>query len=73
MDADDKEWLYVVPRSEILTILCYKQEPSDVEIVGTGKLTLHSVCKANGARVLIQAQMIMTSNNTEKDVIPHYL
>jgi hypothetical protein len=38
--------------------------------VGTGNLILHSTCKAYGARVLIQAQSIMTSNSTGKDIIP---
>jgi hypothetical protein len=37
--------------------------------VGNGKLILHSACKAYGARVLIQAQTIMTANNT-KDIVP---
>jgi len=67
---DNNEWLYVAPRPDVLTVLCSKQEPSDIEIVGTGKLILHNACKAYGARVLIQAQTIMTFNNTEKDVIP---
>ena len=66
----DNEWLYVAPRPDVLTVLCSKQEPSDIEIVGTGKLTLHSACKAYGSRILIQAQTIKTSNNTEKDIIP---
>ena len=65
-----KEWLYVAPRPDVLTVLCSKQEASDTEIVGTGKLILQNACKAYGARVLIQAQTIMTFNNTEKDVIP---
>jgi ribosomal protein L10 len=67
---DNNEWLYVAPRPDVLTVLCLKQDPSDIEIVGTGKLILHRACKAYGARVLIQAQTIMTFNNTEKDVIP---
>jgi hypothetical protein len=50
--------------------LCLKQDPSDIEIVGTGKLILHKACMAYGARVLIQAQTITIFNNTEKDVIP---
>jgi hypothetical protein len=29
------------------------------------------VCKAYGAKVLIQAQMTAETNNTEKDIIPH--
>ena len=69
MDSDNNEWLYVAPRPDVLTFLCSKQEPSGIEIVGTGKLILHNACKAYGARVLIQAQTIMTFNNTE-DVIP---
>lgn len=64
------EWLYVASRPDVLTVLCSKHEPSDIEIVGTGKLILHSACKAYGARVLIQAQTFMSSNNTDKDIIP---
>ena len=67
---EDNEWLYVAPRPDVFTILCSKQEPSDIEIIGNGKLILHSACKAYGARVLIQAKTIMTTNNTEKDIIP---
>jgi len=67
---DDNQWLYVAPRPDALTILCSKQEPSDMEIEGTGKLRLHSNCKAYGARVLIQAQTAVTFNNSEKDIIP---
>jgi len=67
---NDNEWLYVAPRSDVPTVLCPKQEPSDIEIIGTGKLILHSTCKTYGSRVLIQAQTIKTSNNTEKDIIP---
>jgi hypothetical protein len=49
--------------------LCPKKGPSGSEIMGTGKLILHSACKAYCSRVLIQAQTIKTSNNTE-DIIP---
>jgi hypothetical protein len=67
---DGNEWLYVAPRPDTLTILCPKQEPTDIEIEGTGRLGLDSNCKAYGARVLIQAQAVVSSNNSEKDVIP---
>jgi len=62
----DNAWLYVAPRPDVLTILCSKQELSDIEVVGTGKLILYSACKAYGARVLIQAQAIMTANKNRK-------
>ena len=67
---DDNQWLYVAPRPDALTILCSKQEPSDIGVEGTGKLRLHSNCKAYGARVLIQAQTTVSFNNSEKDIIP---
>jgi hypothetical protein len=51
-------------------VLCSGQEPSDVEIHGTGKLKLHSMCKGYGSKVLIQAQVNITSNNTGKNIIP---
>ena len=67
---EDNEWLYVAPQPDVLTVLCSKQEPSDIKIAGTGKFKLHSACKAYGSRILIQAQTIKTSNNTDKDIIP---
>jgi hypothetical protein len=67
---EDNEWLYVAPQPGVLTVLCSKQEPSDIEIAGAGNLKLHSACKAHGSRILIQAHTIKTSNNTEKDIIP---
>ena len=70
MDSDGNEWIFVALCPDIFTILCLKQEPSDIEIEGTGKLKLHSSCKAYGARVLIQAQTVVSFNNTEKDIIP---
>jgi hypothetical protein len=67
---DNNEWLYIAPRPDILTILCSKQEPTDIEIEGTGKFKLQSNCKAYGARDLIQAHAVISYNSTEKDIIP---
>ena len=67
---NDNECLYVAPRPDVFTVLCPKQEPSDIEITGTGKLILDSACKPYGSRVLIQAQTTKTSSNTKKDIIP---
>jgi len=39
--------------------VCSKQEPSDIEVEGMGKLKLHSNCKGYEARILIQAQTIV--------------
>jgi hypothetical protein len=70
LDSIDNEWLYVASRPDALTVLCSKQEPSDIEIERTGKVKLHSNCKAYGARVLIQKQTAVSFNNSEKDIIP---
>jgi hypothetical protein len=66
---NDDEWLYVAPRPVAVTILCSKQEPSDIEVEGTGKLKLHSNCKAYGARVFIQAQTAVSFYNSENNII----
>ena len=66
---DDNE-LYVAARPDTLTVLCFKQEPTEIEIEGTGKLKLHRNCKAYGTRVFIQAQTVVSFNNSEKDIIP---
>jgi hypothetical protein len=64
------EWLSVAPRTDTLTVLCPRQEPTDIEIFGTSKLKLENMCKGYGAKILVQAQMIVTTNNTDKDIIP---
>jgi hypothetical protein len=65
---DNNEWLYVTPKSDVLTVLCLKLEPTDIKLLGTGKL--NSMCKAYGSRILIQAHSILVTNRTNKDVIP---
>jgi len=67
---DNNEWLYVAPKSDVLTVLCSKHEPTDVTILGTGKLQLNSMCKAYGNRIFIQSHSTLVSNRTSKDVIP---
>jgi hypothetical protein len=57
--------MYVAPRPDVLIVLCSKQEPSDTENVGTGKLIVHNACKADGARVLILAQTITNEKHSK--------
>jgi hypothetical protein len=38
---------------------------------GAGKLKLNALCKANATKVLIQAQAMADTNNTETDIIRH--
>ena len=37
----------------------------------TGKLKLSNLCKGYGSRILIQTQLTISTNNTDKDIIPH--
>jgi len=67
---DNNKWLYVAPKSDVLTVLCSKHEPTDVKLLGTGKLQLNSMCKAYGNRILNQSHSTLVSNRTSKDVIP---
>ena len=67
----NNEWLFVAPNPEVLTILCSKHEPSNVTLTGTGRLKLNNLCKGYGSRILIQAQLTVSTNNTDKDIIPH--
>jgi hypothetical protein len=66
---DGNEWLYVASRPDTLTILCPKQEPTDIVVEGTGRLGLHNNCKAYGTRVLIQAHAVVSANNSERDIV----
>ena len=67
---DNNEWLFVAPKPEVLTVLYFKYEPSDVTLIGTEKLKLNNLCKGYGSRILIQAQLTICTNNTDKDIIP---
>lgn len=61
---------YVTPTSAVLTVLCSKHEPTDVKLVGAGKLQLNSMCKAYGTRILILSHSTFVSNRTNKNIIP---
>ena len=67
---DNNEWVFVGPKSDVLTVLCSKHEPTDVKLLGTGKLQLNPMCKAYGNRILIQSHSTLVTNRTSKDVIP---
>jgi hypothetical protein len=69
---DKNEWLFVVPKPEVLTVLCSKHESSDVTLIVTWKLKLSNPCKGYRSRILIQTQLNISTNNTGKYIIPHF-
>ena len=68
--VDKNEWLYVAPKSGVLTVLCSKHEPTDAKLLGAGKLQLNSMCKVYGNRIPILSHSTLVSNRTSKDCIP---
>jgi hypothetical protein len=60
----------VAPKTERLTILCENEEATDVLLKGSGKLKFLKRCRGYGNEVMFQTQIRVTSNATNKDVIP---
>jgi hypothetical protein len=50
------EWIYFIPSSDSITILCPEKEPIDVLLTGTGKLTIQSSCKGYSLTVLLNTK-----------------
>jgi hypothetical protein len=67
---DHYEWIFVATTIDVLTVLCLKHEPTDIKLIGTGKVHINSMCKAYGNRILIQSHATFVSNRTSKDIIP---
>jgi hypothetical protein len=51
-------WVYFVPRSETVTILCGERPPVDVVITGIGKLLIEANCKGYGKSALFQTHSV---------------
>jgi hypothetical protein len=50
----NNEWIYFVPTSESITILCTDKPPVDVIVSGVGKLGISTDCKGYGKSGLFQ-------------------
>jgi hypothetical protein len=66
----DNVWIYVAPVPEHLTVLCVGQQPTDVEIAGSGVFTFLSTCTGYGNTVIIRSVTIHTVNATGKTIMP---
>ena len=69
--VNNNGWLFVTPKPDVLSVLCSRHEPSDVTLIGTGKLKLNNICKCYGSKIVIEAQLIFSTNDTDKGIIPH--
>jgi hypothetical protein len=42
---DNNEWIYFVPTTESVTVICIGKEPIDVTLTGVGKLSVNTGCR----------------------------
>ena len=56
---DSNAWIYFVPRSEGITILCRGKPPVGITISGIGRLGMSPECKGFGKSVLFQTHSIL--------------
>jgi hypothetical protein len=59
MQLANNEWIYFVPTSESITVLCMDKHPVDVIVSGIGKLGISADCKGFGKSALLQTHSVM--------------
>ena len=55
----NNEWIYFVPKSEGITILCRDKPTVDITVSGIGKLGIYTDCKSFGKSALFQTHSIL--------------
>jgi hypothetical protein len=58
----NNEWIYFVPKSEAITILCGSRPPVDVTVSGIGKLGIDAQCKGFGKSAIFQTHSIVNAD-----------
>jgi hypothetical protein len=64
---DNNEWLYFVPTSESVTVLCNNKEPVDVTLSGVGKFGLKAGCKGYSLVALLQTNVIINAKGIKRN------
>jgi hypothetical protein len=59
----NNEWIYFVPTSESITILCVADPLVDVIVSGIGKLGINAISKSFGKAALFQTHSIVNVDN----------
>ena len=68
-----KEWLFVAPKTETVTINCKLQpNPLHIDITGTGKLSLDNTCIGYTNHFILTPQGPLLSNEFYTDFVPRY-
>jgi hypothetical protein len=60
---ENNEWIYFVPTSESITILCTDQDPIDILVSGIGKLGISEHCKGFRRSADFQTHSILNLDN----------
>ena len=60
----NNEWIYFIPTSESITILCTDKPPVDVMVSGIGKLGINAECKGYGKSAVFQTHSILDVSGT---------
>jgi hypothetical protein len=63
----NNEWVYFVPKSEGITILCGDKPPVDIIVSGIGKLGISADCKGFGKSALFQTHSILNVDSAGYD------
>jgi hypothetical protein len=60
------EWIYFTPFSDSVTIVCSDREPVEIQLRGTGKLSVNSGCKGYSLTALLNTKSEFQANYTGK-------
>jgi hypothetical protein len=60
---ENNEWIYFVPNSESITILCADRSLLDIVVTGIGKLGIDANCKGFGQSAHFQTHSILNVDN----------
>ena len=60
----NNSWIYYAPHADIMTILCRDKQPTDVNLVGVGRLSLSPGCKGYSVSVVLHTSNVITSGTT---------
>jgi hypothetical protein len=59
------EWIYFIPLSDSVTILCPDKEPTDAILTGIGKLIIRPKCKGYSLTALLTTRNNIQANTTK--------
>jgi hypothetical protein len=65
----DNSWIFMAPVTNHITVICPGQEPTEIEIKGSGTLTFLADCTGYGEKILIRSITTHSVNRTNKDII----